>query len=171
MIKYKSNILIYNKKFLVKYLMEFSLKQAFIMLGPAGAGKTSWIKENLNPDIRIISKDKIREDLGIIKNDGKKAIGTKEQENFIKRQQELQLIETLNSKLSFVLDNTNLGKDIQELILKIRKFGYYIVGVKINTPLEICILRRPEIPVRVLENMYKKLQTISPDMFDEFIEI
>ena len=62
-------------------------KIAWIMLGVAGSGKSTWIKNNLGNEVKIISKDGIREELGIIKGT-KKAIGNKEQEDEVRRIQE-----------------------------------------------------------------------------------
>ena len=64
--------------------MKVLRKTAWIMLGVAGSGKSTWIKENLGNGILVISKDQIREELGII-NSTRKAIGNREQEEEVTR--------------------------------------------------------------------------------------
>lgn len=51
----------------------------------------------------------------------------------------------------------------------IKNYGYYIVGVRINTPLKVCIKRRPEIPRNILIDMHEKLDQINPRIFNKFI--
>ena len=60
------------------------------MIGIPGSGKSTWIEKNLSRNIRIISKDQIRIDLGIMK-DTRKAIGTKEEEEKVKDIFDIQL--------------------------------------------------------------------------------
>ena len=145
-------------------------KTAWIMLGVAGSGKSTWIKENLGNGILVISKDGIREELGIIK-DTRKAIGNKEQEKEVGRIQEQRMKEAMSRKISFVLDNTNLGKDLGRIVGELKRRGYRVIGVKISTPVETCIKRRPEIPKDILINMDRKLKELNLSVFDKIIEI
>lgn len=139
------------------------------MIGIPGSGKSTWIEKNLSRNIRIISKDQIRIDLGIMK-DTRKAIGTKEEEEKVKDIFDIQLHDTLDSGKSFVIDNTNLGTGLEDLVNLIRKFGYRVIGVRINTPLSVCIQRRPEIPRKTIEDMYKNLGKIKGGIFDTLID-
>lgn len=150
--------------------MKVLRKIAWIMLGVAGSGKSTWIKNNLGNGVKIISKDGIREELGIIKGT-KKAIGNKEQEDKVRRIQEKRMEEAISQGSPFVLDNTNLGKDLGGIVAKLKRKGYKVVGVKINTPLETCMKRRPEIPREILTNMDRKLGELNLSIFDKIIEV
>ena len=143
----------------------------YVMIGPAGSGKSTWLKNNLGPNFPITSKDSIREDLGVIGPDGKKKVGIREQENKVSEIQEEQINNFLKKHVDFAIDNTNLGKSLEKLLGKLRKFDVLVVGVKIYTPLPTLIQRRPEIPREVLEDMFRKSQRIDSRLFDKFIEV
>ena len=140
------------------------------MLGVAGSGKSTWIRENLGNGILVISKDGIREELGIIKGT-KKAIGNKEQEEEVGKIQEQRIKEAMSKGIPFVLDNTNLGKDLGRIVAELKRRGYRVIGVKINTPIETCIKRRPEIPKDILINMDRKLGELNLSIFDKIIDM
>ena len=152
---------------------EYSKKpiDIYIMIGPAGSGKSTWIKENLDPKIPTISRDLVREELGIIGKDGRKAMGSSEQEDKISEICDRRMRKYLNSKTSFVIDNTNLGKSLNNTILFLRRYPVNLIGVRINTPLNIIIKRRPEIPKDILSDMYKRSQRIDKNLFDKFIDV
>jgi predicted kinase len=118
----------------------------------------------------IVSKDDIRKDIGIIKSNRKKEIGTDEQEAEVSRIQKQKIETLLNKRKSFAIDNTNLGDSLEDLLKILRQHKVRIIGVHINTPLNVCIQRRPEIPESVLKNMYEKSKKINKNLFDEFIE-
>ena len=139
------------------------------MLGVAGSGKSTWIKENLGNNVLVISKDGIREELGIIKGN-KKAIGTKEQEREVQEIHDQRVRDAIREGKSFVLDNTNLGRDLKDRVEELRRAGYKVIGVRINTPIDVCIKRRPEIPEEHLRNMDRKLKEIDTTIFDKLVE-
>ena len=153
-----------------KINMKVLRKIAWIMLGVAGSGKSTWIKNNLGNGILVISKDGIREELGII-NGTKKAIGNKEQEGEVTKIQKMRMEKAMLQGIPFVLDNTNLGKDLGGIVAELKRRGYKVVGVKINTPIETCIKRRPEIPKDILINMDRKLRELNLSIFDKIIEV
>jgi predicted kinase len=144
-------------------------KTAWIMLGVAGSGKSTWIKENLGNGILVISKDGIREELGIIRGE-KKAIGNKEQEKKVQEIHDQRIRDAIRDGKSFVLDNTNLGKDLKDKVKELKEAGYKVIGVRINTPIDVCIKRRPEIPEKHLRNMDRKLKEIDTTIFDKLVE-
>ena len=150
--------------------MKVLRKTAWIMLGVAGSGKSTWIKENLRNGILVISKDGIREELGII-NGTRKAIGNREQEEEVIRIQKMRIKDAVSRGIPFVLDNTNLGKDLGGIVAELKRRGYRVIGVKINTPVETCIKRRPEIPKDILINMDRKLRELNLSIFDKTIEV
>lgn len=144
-------------------------KTSWIMLGVAGSGKSTWIKENLGNNVLVISKDGIREELGIIKGN-KKAIGTKEQEKKVQEIHNQRIKDAIREGKSFVLDNTNLGRDLKGRVGELKRAGYKVIGVRINTPIDVCIKRRPEIPEEHLRNMDRKLKEIDTTIFDKLVE-
>ena len=144
-------------------------KTSWIMLGVAGSGKSTWIKENLGNNVLVISKDGIREELGIIKGN-RKAIGTKEQEKEVQEIHDQRVRDAIREGKSFVLDNTNLGRDLKDRVGELKRAGYKVIGVRINTPIDVCIKRRPEIPEEHLRNMDRKLKEIDTTIFDKLVE-
>ena len=139
------------------------------MLGVAGSGKSTWIKENLGDNVLVISKDGIREELGIIKGN-RKAIGTKEQEKEVQEIHDQRVRDAIREGKSFVLDNTNLGRDLKDRVGELKRAGYKVIGVRINAPIDVCIKRRPEIPEEHLRNMDRKLKEIDTTIFDKLVE-
>lgn len=52
---------------------------------------------------------------------------------------------------------------------RLKRLG--LIGVRINTPLNIIIKRRPEIPKDILSDMVKRSQRIDKNLFDKFIDV
>lgn len=78
--------------------------KVYVMMGFPGAGKDTWIKNNI-PDIKVLCRDDIRTEIGI---GGEKPFGTKEQEDKVSEIINKRIIECCEAKESFVLNNTNL---------------------------------------------------------------
>lgn len=143
--------------------------KVYIMMGPAGSGKSSWVEKNLGYNFPVISKDKIRIELGIMGAD-KKAIGTNHEENKVNKIQDQRIDEFLRKKLDFAIDNVNLGKSLEKLVRKLKKYEVEIIGVKVETPLHIILQRRPEIPRRVLLKMYDDAKKVDLSLFDKIVK-
>ena len=147
------------------------------MVGLPGSGKSTWIKENLHKDIEIISKDLIRQDLGIIKDQNIKAIGDKQQEKEVKRIYHQKLEDLLNKEKDFVIDNTNIGHSLTHILNQIRKHNKkqnncISVGVNIKTPKEVCMKRRKNcIPKKVFDDMEKELTWLTEQDCDKIINV
>lgn len=145
----------------------------YIMIGIPGSGKSTWIKNNLSPDIPIVSRDIIRAELGFTRGVDEKAVCTKAQEEEVSKV-ERELVKTyIESGQSFVLDDTNTSRYAAEFIKGLRKLGNVnLIGVKMNTPLKICQERRKaQIPGRVLEGMEKRMRGLDYKIFDKIIEV
>ena len=131
----------------------------YILCGFPGCGKSTYIKNNLN-DITVISRDIIRQELGIggatLKND-KKVVGTREEEDKVSEIFNKKMIECCENKESFILDNTNLKYQYRkDYLLKIMKYNPKVKIIYVEAPnyIKDCIERRKgEIPKKVYDRM------------------
>lgn len=129
--------------------------KVWIMFGIPGSGKSTWIKNN-KPNLPVVSRDLIREKLGI---QGKYK-GSPMFEYEVTLEHRKQTDKLLKDGKEFIIDDTNLGSYTSSLFRYLRLNGASeIVGVIIKTPLEVCIKRRPEIPEEVLKTMNGYIKT------------
>lgn len=133
----------------------------YIFVGFPGCGKSTYITNHFS-NLKIISRDIIRCDLGIggaTINNGKKVIGSKEEEEKVSQIFNNELINCCKNRESCILDNTNLRYSYRKSYLqKIMKYNPFIRMVYIEAPdlLDDCIKRRKdEIPQSAYERMYK----------------
>lgn len=133
----------------------------YIMVGFPGCGKSTIIERYL-PNITVISRDKIRCELGIngaTNENQKKVIGTKEEEDTVSNIFNKKMIDCCKNKESFILDNTNLKYNYRkDYLLKIMKYNPIVKIIYIEAPnfIESCIKRREgEIPISVYDRMEK----------------
>ena len=78
-------------KSLIIYLFERQNPfNVWIMCGLPGAGKSTWIKNNLSKNIQVVNQDSIRIELGIMKNDNDKKLGDKIEEKEVTKKAQLQ---------------------------------------------------------------------------------
>ena len=147
-------------------------QKVYIMCGIPGSGKSTWISNNLDENIKIISRDIIRYKLGYVDNPDEKVVLNKEQENHV-TQIEYELINTyLSNGESIVIDDINSGKYRNKLINELRKYNVHIIGVNLITPLEICIKRRNnQINPNILSRIQKRLTPITKEEVDELIKV
>lgn len=77
----------------------------------------------------------------------------------------------LKRKISFVIDDTNLGKYLPGLIETLRKSpdNPELIGVILNTPVHKATKRRPTIPVEVLSRMKATQNKLDFSLFDRII--
>lgn len=147
-------------------------QKVYIMCGIPGSGKSTWISNNLDKNIKIISRDIIRYKLGYVDNPDEKVVLNKEQENHV-TQIEYKLINNyLSNGESIVIDDINSGKYRNKLINELRKYNVHIIGVNLITPLDICIKRRiNQINPNILSCIQKRLTPITKEEVDELINI
>jgi predicted kinase len=147
-------------------------QKVYIMCGIPGSGKSTWISNNLDKNIKIISRDIIRYKLGYVDNPDEKVVLNKEQENHV-TQIEYKLINNyLSNGESIVIDDINSGKYRNKLINELRKYNVHIIGVNLITPLDKCIKRRiNQINPNILSSIQKRLIPITKDEVDELINI
>lgn len=148
-------------------------KTLYIMCGPAGAGKTTWVREHATPGTSAhISRDRIRFSM------------VKEDEYYFSREKEVymefirQICIALSSNTKWVdevyVDATHLTKKSREkLIQEISSFGRFdIIAVAIKPSIEQCLAQnakrqgREFVPEQVIKNMYSSFE----DPWDDNIE-
>lgn len=109
---------------------------AVIMIGLPGAGKNTWIENNLNqyPDAVQISRDDIRVELGFCKP-GEKYLGTNDEEEKVTEIYNAKLYDAIKNKKNIILNNVHLKKKYRESAVNIiRKAGYFIEYVYVEAP-------------------------------------
>lgn len=143
-------------KNIISYIFEkLNPFNVWIMVGLPGSGKTTYIKEKLPKEIIIISQDYIRQELGIMKDDKHKAIGSSDQEKEITKICLERIDKAIKERKNFVIDNTNIkvGR-VQNYYDKLKRAGANIKIIIIDTPKDICKKRREEcIPEKIIDDM------------------
>lgn len=145
---------------------------AFLMVGIPGAGKSTWIANNLPLDIPIISRDIIRAELGFTTSADEKKVLSTLQEQEVTRLEDDKIQELSAKGKSFVIDDTNTGRYRKKMIKNLHSYGMKVVGIYIDTPIDICIARRQgQIPEQDMQRIYAKLRPLLPDEVDEIINV
>lgn len=138
--------------------------KVYITVGLAGSGKSTYIKNHL-PNLPVVSRDKIRADLGYTQSENHKTILSKEEENHVTEIQYQTVTHYCQQNKDFVVDGMNNRKMYRkELTEIIRSFpNMEIVCLRFYTPLEICIQRREgqiaESTMHFLSDSFEELET------------
>jgi predicted kinase len=148
------------------------MTRVFMMIGCPGAGKSTWIKNNLGEDFPVVSRDIIRCELGYCKPD-EKYLGSYAEESKVTEIENARISDYLKKGISFAIDDTNLSEKYRpKTISNLRSQGAYITGVKIETDFDTCLSRRNgQIPTAVIKSLWEKVRLVSHSEFDEFIEV
>ena len=145
----------------------------YVMIGLPGAGKDTWIRNNL-PDCKCIAcRDDIRVELGLCGADEKFA-GTQEQENLVTGIFNAKLREYTESGQDIVINNTNLKRRYRmQYKSLLRHFPIKWIYVVVKAPsIEDNIARRNgQIPPEIIMRMQEGYQPPTPDEYDEIIEV
>ena len=153
------------------YLLEGAKFVVYLMVGIPGSGKSTWCKDNY-PKLPIISRDKIRAKLGYTLSEDEKAVLTASQENEVTTEEHYQIAKLCKKKQSFIIDDTNTGKWRKALIKSLKDYGATVVGVNMQTPLNICISRRRgQIPPEVMEKLYERAIPLKSEEVDDIINV
>ena len=161
----------------MKSLKDFILESqktsnVYIMIGLPGSGKSTWIKDNLDKNIEIISKDQIRKELGIMDDDQKKKIGDAQQEKEVKKIHNERFEDNLKKGNDIVLDNTNIGKTLRYILDRCKYYKAQTIGVNVKTPKEVCMKRRENcISEKVYNDMEKELKWLTDKEVDKVINV
>lgn len=131
-----------------------------IFVGLPGSGKDTLYNEAYGPrGYKMVGRDDIRQKIGIIGKDGKKAIGNKETESEIRRVVDSQIREHCLNKQSFVVNSTNLNYFARQYLVEMVMTDPvlpkpFVEMVVFDTPFDTCWERRKgEIPPEDMEAM------------------
>jgi predicted kinase len=134
-------------------------KQVFLMSGPPGSGKSTWIKSQLVPGAEWISRDAVR--FAII-SDGEEYFSHEDDVfdtfiNYINQTLDDENIHTI------YIDATHLNKRARDNVLRLIHTNKIetLNSVCFITPLEVCLERNAQrtgralVPDTVIKNMFK----------------
>ena len=153
-------------------------KKLYLMIGPAGSGKTTWIREHAIPGVSAhISRDRIRFSM------------VKEDEYYFSREDEVymefvrQICRALSYETKWVdeiyVDATHLTKKSREkLVREIDNFcpSYDLIAVIVKPELEQCLAQNAQrsgrefVPETVIRNMCESFQhPLNDDLYYKYI--
>lgn len=143
--------------------------EIYVMCGLPGSGKSTWCADHC-PDLPVISRDTIREELGMTEA-GVKFMGTPEQEDEVSRISDERVLEFCKAGKSFVYDNMNSREKYRRSFYdKVRKFKPVMRYVYLEvSDLSLLEARRPEIACKgdtVFEDLVYKMEFPRPDEYD-----
>lgn len=154
-----------------RYKLEGKKFVVFVMCGIPGSGKSTWIQKK-HPDLTVVSRDIIRAKLGYTENADEKAVLTSGQEAQVTTEEYAMIAKLAKKKESFIVDDTNTGKWRKGLIQTLHGYHAYVIGVNVNTPVEVCInRRRGQIPESVMYQLARKALPIRKEDVDELINV
>lgn len=144
--------------------MPLNAKKVYLMIGPAGSGKTTYVRNNATPGISAhISRDRIR--FNMVKED--EYYFAREDEVYIEFTRQIMKAITCEWVEEVYVDATNLTKKSREkLIREIDNVchPFDLIAVVVKPELEKCIEQNAQrsgrefVPETVIRNMYKSFQ-------------
>lgn len=149
-------------------------KNLYLLCGPAGVGKTTWVKDNIKDDTKDIhiSRDLIRFSM------------VSENEDYFSKENEVfnefirQIKEGIDSYENIFVDATHINQASRNKVLKnlpLDKIN--IIPVNFIIPLDVCLKRnaqrtgRAKVPETAIKNMYKNFSPASLDENPLYTEI
>lgn len=135
------------------------MSRLIMMMGIAGAGKSTWIKQNY-PDVVPVSRDEIRFD--ILDEKGGEYFDHEDEvfNNFIH-----QIIGSLVADEVTIADATHLNRKARLKVLsRVRKYANEVEVVWIRVPLETALKQnamrsgRSRVPNDVIKRMYQSIE-------------
>ena len=151
--------------------MEKKKINVYVMIGLPGAGKDTWIKNNL-PDTKcIVCRDDIRAELGFC-NPGEKIVGSKGQEMVVSAIFDNKLKEYAYAGQDIVINNINIKRKYRMVYKETLKYFdvnwiYVIVEAPdLDTNKE---RRKGQIPPEAFDRMVANYEPPTPDEYDEII--
>lgn len=147
--------------------------KVYIMIGCPGAGKSTWVKRNLGPSTKVVSRDIIRYKLGMTSGPEEKYLGTKEEEAKVTLEERRMIGELAGKRKSFVIDDTNLNSiHLKDLLAWLHYLDCYCIGVLVEASWkDIKGRRKGQIPEEALRSLWEKSKKVDLSDFDEIIRV
>ncbi len=153
--------------------MERKKINVYVMIGLPGAGKDTWIKENL-PDAKcIVCRDDIRVELGLCGPD-QKIVGTRRQEEMVTGIFYTKLKMYAREGEDIVINNINLKRQYRRDYHKVlQNYDVNWIYVVVEAPdLDTNKERRKgQIPPEIFDRMVASYEPPTPDEYDEIIYV
>lgn len=145
----------------------------YVMIGLPGAGKDTWIANNLPNTHKVVCRDDIRAELGFC-NAGEKIVGSYQQENLVSAVFDQKLKEYARAGEDIAINNINLKKKYRMGYKRtLADFDVKWIYVVVEAPdLETNKKRREgQIPPEVFDRLVASYQPPTPDEYDEIIRV
>ena len=151
--------------------MERRKINVYVMVGLPGAGKDTWIMNNLPRTVKTVCRDDIRAEIGLC-NVGEKIVASPMQENFVTTLFNTKLKEYARAGEDIAINNTNLKRRFRnEYKRALADFDVKWIYVIVEAPnLDVNKERRAgQIPPEAFDRMVKNFEAPTPDEYDEII--
>lgn len=151
--------------------MERRKINVYVMVGLPGAGKDTWIAQNLPEAHKVVCRDDIRAEMGLC-NAGEKIVASREQENLVTAIFNQKLKEYARAGEDIAINNINLVKRYRmDYKRTLKDFDVNWIYVVVEAPdLETNKKRREgQIPPEVFDRMVERYEPPTPDEYDEII--
>ena len=151
--------------------MERRKINVYVMVGLPGAGKDTWIMNNLPRTVKTVCRDDIRAEIGLC-NVGEKIVASPMQENFVTTLFNTKLKEYARAGEDIAINNTNLKRRFRnEYKRALADFDVKWIYVIVEAQnLDVNKERRAgQIPPEVFDRMAKSFEAPTPDEYDEII--
>ena len=147
--------------------------KAYMMVGLPGAGKDTWIKENLPEDICIVGRDEERARLGFGDEDNKMP-GDLKDEVLIVQEWRKRMVQCAKECKNFVINDINImqkgRKFIKGLLKDYEIYWTYVVvttsDINVNKK-----RRKGQLDPEFIESAAESYQPPTPDEYDEIIYV
>lgn len=151
--------------------MEKRKINVYVMIGLPGAGKDTWIANNLPNAHKVVCRDDIRAEMGLCKA-GEKIVASREQENLVTAIFNQKLKEYARAGEDIAINNINLVRRYrQDYKMTLKDFDVNWIYVVVEAPdLDTNKKRREgQIPPEVFDRMVARYEPPTPDEYDEII--
>ena len=151
--------------------MERKKINVYVMIGLPGAGKDTWIANNLPDTHKVVCRDDIRAELGLC-NVGEKIVASPKQENLVTSIFNTKLKEYARAGEDIAINNINLRRryrlDYKKTLADFDVKWIYVVveAPDLDTNKE---RRKGQIPPEVFDRMVASYEEPTPDEYDEII--
>lgn len=159
---------------IVEYIIDKKAEgktKVYLLVGLPGSGKSEWCKAH--NDLPVVSRDIIRGELGYTSGADEKVRLDYHQENEVTKKEHEYMKKYLAENQDFIIDDTNLRlKYRRPLIQSLREGGAFVIGVRFNTPLDLCIKRREgQIDAERMVKIAKTMNPLDETEVDQLIDV